>query len=193
MKKFSVVLLLGLFVLGITGAANSATIAGYTLHDNAFVDEVLDYAYTYNAGYIVGSDVDYSAAVQGGGWIRVGFTDNVLENFAGADVVFFEVSAPNGGPESLAVSLSVGGDTVQVDPVDSGFFAPGGGKIHVGTLDLTDLGLSLGETIDSLVIYSAGEQTPDVAAVAGMATPIPSTLLLLASGLTGMAVWRRRS
>ena len=141
-----------------------------------------------------------------GAYVELGFTDNTVVNGPGPDLALFELGFPN----SLEVSLTIGGITQEYLAIDTGFDAAGF-NLNVALVDLDDFGLGPNEFINRAVIglsLISEEFVPSLAVVAALnngpsGEPIPqlpdagSTLALLGLSASFLGLsnryWRARS
>ncbi|WP_195819443.1 VPLPA-CTERM sorting domain-containing protein [Roseobacter sp. MH60115] len=200
------------------GAAQAATVGPFTFNDNAFADNAS--IATTLAG-TRGPAVNPAGAADGNlstasnlndSFVEIFFTDNVLVNGPGFDIVIFVNSNNN------VIRLSTGPDTnsptrdtgvsfdfisVSAEGNTSGFGIVG------GRIDLSDLGFADGaEVTDGLFLSRGGVFTTvwDVAALNSRdvvidpdpdpdpnVVPLPAGLSLLLGALGVLGVLRRRS
>jgi hypothetical protein len=139
--------------------------------------------------------------------LEILFTDNMLLNGPGIDLVIFEKSGALGAgtpdpTERFEVTVFNGSEfppLVSFDPVDTGIpWTEGGLNLFVVEIDVSDFGVPAGATtqrvriglVDNLVHRSADPTA--LGALNSVPIPEPSTALLLAFGLVGPAMGRRR-
>jgi hypothetical protein len=162
MKRLSLFLYAIVLVFGVVGISNATTeLAGITFDDNAFVDTVISYYLGPGASPdpsgIIGSNLATTVDFfNPGEYVEVGFTDNFVVNGAGYDLTVFEA----GAPELMGVSLTVSSSVITVLSVDTGYTAPPpGGQVNVAFIDLSDLGIPMGQRISSeQVLNSVGSE-----------------------------------
>jgi hypothetical protein len=159
-------------------------------------------AATSFAGALTGSDVTQCVNVEGGGngVVEVQFTNNVVLNGSGTDLVIFEVSGPQ--PPGVAdpaerFEVSVFDGTafsafVAFDPVATGFHTPDPTlDIFAVQIDLSAFGLAAGAVVDRFRLHlfdnGLGSKGADIAALgalsSGPSVPEPSVVLLLMAAL----------
>jgi len=154
-----------------------------------------------------GSDTTQCVNVSGGGdgIVEVQFTDNLVQNGAGTDLVIFEVSGPqppgtSDPAEHFEVSVFNGtafSAFVGSDPVATGFGTPDTTlEIFAVQIDLSSFGIAPGALVDRVRLHlfnnGLGSKGGDIAAVGALnSVPEPSTATLLTLGLLGLAMRRR--
>ena len=212
--------LLCFFVLALFTFNSSAVISvgGFTFDDDAFADTLISSFGSFTVGggaasvedAVVGSDVsDFAFSFTPGAFLQVGFTDNVIINGAGDDLVIFEL----GVPDVVELSLTLGGTQVSKLLTDTGLNA-GGFNLDAAAWDLgADFGLAPGATVSSLVLeidtVTGGSTVPSVTAIGalnsvvpggggpggggGAAVPEPSTYAMMILGLAGLGYYKRRN
>ena len=176
-------------------------IQGFTFDDTAFVDTVVS-----TSGSVSFSGSDLLSSISGTDLftrihiptdptfhVELGFTDNLVINGPGVDLVLFELARP----EDFAASLSISGSSIFV-PTTAGCCRSDGLGLNIALIDLSDLGVSVGDTIDSIVLMTGKFGSgPDLAVVGALnsvavSIPEPSTLTLFATGLAGLGFMMRR-
>jgi len=205
-KIFALMIVLVLF-LGISQVeADAITLAGLTFDDNTFADIVIS---TSGDISFVGDNLENTVIGNNlNTYIRVpteprtgislhvelSFTDNTIFNRTGYDLALFELFRL----DDFLISLTVDGPTLFLESSSSDFVNDGGFGINLALLDLDDLGIPSGGVIDSIVIArglaGAGPELASAGALNSQSTPFPepATILLLGSGLIGLAGFRRK-
>ena len=203
----SVASLILVSALGI-GQANAAPviIAGINVDSQNFVDALLGEsttgAWSTEGGPLATSVTDLTANTWAfsnadSAYLHLGFTDNVLVNGPGDDLVIWEV----GTPDNFGMSLTVGGASVTVVSVASGLNECGGFGCNIAYLNLDDLGVAAGAAVTSLVFnmgfpFANTSASPTLGAAAALnsrSVPEPGSVLLLLGALSALALRRRRA
>lgn len=193
------------------GGLHAATVGSFTFDDNAWADNAVVALTTGGtrgpAQNPAGAgDGDLSTASNlNDSFVEIFFTDNVLVNGAGADLVIFS------GTNNNVIRLSTAADTnAATFTGGTSFIAandPGntsGFSLNGAAIDLSDLGFADGAEITSGLFLSRGGVFTTVWDVAALnsrnavttqpgAVPLPAGLPLLLGGLGLMAVLRRRA
>lgn len=173
-------------------------VAGITFEDNAFTDRIMstDFTGLYSAcngysastleeallgpelntwfdyGYhdmVPGEDGDYNSSAPPYQYIELGFTDNVVVNGPGADLVIFELGTPNSirvalNKQSIQNAYEPGSVVVDVDaaylPVRQYSACD---SVTAAYVDLSDLGVAPGDSVYRVFISSPLMENGDVA------------------------------
>ncbi|MBB4658822.1 hypothetical protein [Parvularcula dongshanensis] len=198
-------------VCGMIGMAQAAEVTLkldlgiLTIDDSQFANTAAFVGSDRDASDVVDLDLTTSEPVYPGTDLSVGFTDNVLFNGDGYDLLVFEefVFVDDGLsilPERM--SATVGGQTQAGDFLG---LALGVGVIDLATtyvygFDLSDFGIGPGTTVFGDVLLSSLGLSPDVTEVLALnsfdasAVPVPAAALLFAPvALGGMALRRKKA
>ena len=214
---------LTLFALTLFTLNSSAviTVGGFNFDDNAFADTLISSSGIFTVGggatsveeAVVGSDLsDFAFSFSPGAFLEIGFTDNVIINDAGADLVIFEL----GVQDKVQLSLTLGGTKVSKMLTNTGLSA-GMFSLNAAAWDLgTDFGLSPGDSVSSLVLgvdtittTISSMTVPSITGIGalnsaapgsgnpvgnsgGAAVPEPSTYAMMVLGLAGLGIYKRR-
>ncbi len=160
---------------------------------------------------LVGSSISdsFNTGDSGGGIVEVLFTDNLIVNGAGADLVLFELSGdqPAGTPdprEIFEISIFNGvsfSSFVTVTPVATGFPDPADITLDVFAIqvDLSSFGIAFGGTTSRVRLHiwnaNLGSKSADLTALGALnslSVPEPSSAVTLAIELGALAIIRRR-
>lgn len=188
-------------------AAETITVGGIEFATNAFADTVLATVPRLGLTFPTSqplvtaiADSDPGDGVDlAGGYVLMGFVDNVAFNGDGNDLALFQA----GGAEGFRVALDFDGLTdpdarVLVPTTPTGFVDQYGENINVGYVDLSDLGVADGQSITSIAIASnlddvivSGADLTAVGALHVTAEPPPPPGVLAndAGDPTLMAFW----
>lgn len=171
--------------------AQQVTVAGRVFSSAAFPDVVLtsspSFRWASPPGLLPSSfqeavtDVDPRTYVEATdfspAFIELGFSSAAAYNDDGPDLYFYEIAAAgDGAGEAFQVALSSSGPFVSVPTLtstgiefeqeDSGGVERGPAEVFEGQLDLSDLGVAMGETVDRLYIVVTQPSGPDLGLVA---------------------------
>ena len=231
-KYISTILFAGL-VLG-SQVTMAAIVGGIEFDDNAYVDTLIGSSFNcttdpspvcsfFDQGNIqINSETDLADVLtdtnvatgafspEAGAYVQLGFTDNLLVNGEGDDLVLFEL----GAQDSFGVSIILGDTEVTRLAnwtgyhLSSGVVTPGFGsssdlKINAVMIDLgVDFGLSPGETVTDFLVRldipggNPSDPTKPIlslaAALNSTAVPVPAAVWLFGSGLLGLVGIARR-
>lgn len=153
----------------------------YTFADDAFVDELLGTGGTVNpspaggdvATFITDTSLATAVFLGNGGFVDLAFTDNVVVNDVGADLVIFDKGALF-FPKRYDVTIEIGGTTQTFVPGNV-FFADGLTTTRAVEIDLTDFGFAAGATISTLRLsrFAGQPQSPAISGVAALSSGPP--------------------
>ena len=219
--KLNSIICLFVFALFTFNSSAVITVGGYSFDDDAFADTLISSSGTFTVipgvstleDVVVGSTLpDYAFTRSPGAYLEVGFTDNVIINSAGDDLVIFEL----GRPDVVELSLSLGGVQVSKVLTNTGL-SSGRFNLNAAAWDLgADFGLADGDSIDRLVlgvgtttITPFSNTVPSITAIGALnsaapgsgnpvggggsaAVPEPSTYAMMILGLAGLGYCKRR-
>ncbi len=189
LNKTTITSLLG--AIFFAGTANAAIVGGIDFPDNGFADSVLSTDFTGTFGYrngssaftleeavtgsnldtwmeygehdmLPGEDGDYNSTSPPTQYVELGFTDNYVFNGPGNDLVIFEYGTGN----AALVALDLQSIQDPYNPTSHAIVVEttyqDGWATNVGYIDLSDLGVALGMTIDSVFVSSALGESGEV-------------------------------
>ena len=201
MKKF-----ISLFLVVLTFSSNAAiiNIGSFSLDDSKFVDTSILAAGSSSQpmSNVIGSDFGSYATIDGSDVLSVGFTDNLVYNGLGFDILVFELAS---SVENQNLSFSLGGSLLQgtfIESVGSSTIPGATHQVNIFGYDLSDLGLSLGDMFTSSLFFSPdGNNGPDIAAIAavydsfGVVVPVsaPSSIAVIGLLLMGLSGYVKRN
>lgn len=220
MRKTVSALGLAALIAGAAPASASVVIGGYTFDVNAFADTAVSGGsgsgsiFTFSAppgglspslqSALTDKSADtgtyFSAGSTSGltAFVDLGFTDNVVVNGAGVDLVIFEEAA------AQFVRVTIGGVSLELPGIDTGIDNGWGLNINAVVVNLGDFGVAAGDTVSGMRIDLSGPMgnggtTPSILEVGalnsrtpGGTVPEPASWALAALGLLGAAATRRR-
>jgi len=187
-----------------TSAQAAVSVGGYNFNNNAFADSLLGSSgsYTTSGGSLAAvlTDTDpgtYAFSFDQGAYVDLGFTDNVVVNGAGNDLVLFELGVPD------TFNVTINGVTLTFPTVGTGFNA-GGFALNAVALNLDAFGLGAGSTINSLRLSFVNNGTVASTSLVGAlnsrdangGVPEPATWAMMITGfglVGGVLRSRRRS
>jgi len=209
MTTFNRLLACGLCCTSLAAAAQSLSIGGLTLSEQAFADTLISAqgSFSSNADSVAQALTDHrlSTWVQSptaGARVVLGFSDNLAFNGTGDDIALFEVGHEayeysQEGFDSLWVTIN--GVTRLYSTTETTTIVDDH-NVNMTRLDLSHFGLAAGATIDRIEIgldYDTRGSLPQlqlVAAIHSVAAPVPEPAhwaLLLAGGALLLARRRR--
>ncbi|MBK1989842.1 PEP-CTERM sorting domain-containing protein [Sphaerospermopsis aphanizomenoides BCCUSP55] len=178
--------------------ASAVNIAGTEYDDEDFANALLDYSgsFTTPGGDLqtVVTDQDlttYAFSFTPGAFVKLGFDTPVI-NASGADIALYDL----GIPDTFQVSLD-GVNYLSYESFDTGYDTENPTyDVNVATVDLSDFGLDLNETINEIFIkldtVSADETVPSLALVAAIRkVPEPSAMFGLLATAGFLACQRK--
>ncbi|OPY85041.1 MAG: hypothetical protein A4E72_02052 [Syntrophus sp. PtaU1.Bin208] len=198
MKRLFLVFLMMVVLSGTASA--SISVGGYTFDDNAFVDTLISSSGSFNTSGGSLSDVltdkdeaTYAFSWSSGAYVNLGFTDNLLVNGSGADLVLFETGVPD------SFSVTINSITNNYLTSYTGYSA-GGYDLNAVAINLEDFGVASNAGLSSILIGMdiVGSGTVPSLSLAGAlnssssAVPIPAAVWLFGSGLVGLLGLRRK-
>lgn len=170
-RTFKAACLAAILVILAASSSFSATILhGFTFEDDAFADVLL----SDPSGLMVSGAPDAETALTGsdtssfaysavdGSFITLGFTDNVVLNGPGADLIVFELNIITAEPIVLTINGFQSAPMAQSSAVAT---FPPDGTIHFTAWDLSDFGIAIGASVDTVTLQ--GVCTAAVSAVHG--------------------------
>ena len=186
--------------------AHAIMIAGFNFDDNAFADTAgnADTGFSLLGGAtslddaLTGSDTSTGISYFGSlpGSVDIGFTDNLIVNGIGNDLMIFEF-----GNAQDSLDLTIGGSSINTGLSTVTAFGSGLGSfpIYYWSMDLSDFGMAFGATVSALTLSNfdadgnGTSATPSViAALNSASVPEPTTFTLMGLGLVGLGLARKR-
>ena len=180
-------------------AAADVTVGGFTFEDNAFADTLIasSGSFTFVGPSLASALTDSSASTYAfsndtGAFVTLGFTDNLLVNGAGADLVLFELGIPD------PFRVTINGISATYATTNTGFTAAGF-NLNAAAIDLTLFGILSGASVTQVMLEFPNNGTRASTALVGAlnsanAVPEPSTWAMLIGGVGLMGgVMRRRA
>lgn len=197
MKKIMALTAL-LLVFSMASSAHADLIGG--LNITSFADSLISSSgtFTTSGGSVAAVLTDhdpgtYAYSSDSGAYVQLGFSHPIV-NGPGYDLALFEL----GTPDTFKLSITLGGTTIQYLSSDTGFTI-GMYNLNVATINLDDFGLSVGATVDQIVVgldvQSIYGNRPSLSLAGALnSVPVPGAVGLLGSGLLGLVgMGRRRS
>lgn len=177
-------------------ASADVNVGGFTFADNAFVDTLFgsNGAWSTATGNLTSdiTDIDagtFAFSFETAAFLEVRFIDNVAFNFAGADIVLFEVGTPD------IFDIEINGVRNQYQSVGTGEFA-GGFALNAFAIDLSDFGVANGDFITDIRLWGGlvlpGGGTVASYALIGALNPVPAPASMAMLGLGALVARRRR-
>jgi hypothetical protein len=170
-------------------------LGGITFDDTAFADELVassgEFSIIFPASLeeaVTGHDTATSASSDdAGAFLELGFTDNIVVNGTGFDLVLVE-----GGGVEDAFELTIDSVTLLVETMFTGEQTLSGANMHFGFVDLDDFGVLPGASVSSVIVGMdpPAPHRPALFAVGALNVPEPPTLSLVLVG--AIAVLRSR-
>jgi len=156
---------------------------------------------------------DYVLSFQPLSYLQLGFTDNVLRNGPGADLVLFELGlATDRLAVSLTPSLSLGSYREYQTSFTGTYFGVGmfgANRVNAAYINLSDFGVAEGAQLNSITVglypttpylgqdnrpsfTAAGALYPDPVTPSAVPAPPAIVLALMGAPFLGLATWRNR-
>lgn len=192
-------------LLGATSASATISVGGFDFNDDAFADTLTassgDFSTSGGSLADVLTDKDagtYAFSFSEGAFVELGFTDNLVINGMGNDLVLFELGVAD------PLTVTIGGVTLEVLTAATGFSA-GGFSLNAIALDLDLFGIADGGSISSLrLAFPINQESGTVSSTSlvgalnsqsitgGVPEPTTWAMLIAGFGLVGAAARRRR-
>ena len=204
MKKLHLITLLATAVASFSASKAAIIIGGFSFDDNAFADTLISSSgtFTTSGGTLNSVLTDknpgtFAYSFTPSAFVELGFTDNLLVNGSGADLVLFELGDVD------ALKVSIGGVIRTYATAFTGQTA-GGFNLNAVGIDLNDFGIANGATLNSIVIgmdiENARGTVPSLSLAGALNTVAPrhsvpdsgSSIGLLLVGSLALAGMRRR-
>lgn len=194
---FTFTFLAGLFASSAHAAFIS--VGGMNIDDYKFADSVLlvSGSAPKDASNAEGFDFDQFITIDLDDVLSVGFTDNVLFNGSGFDILVFELA---GIVENSSLSLLFGGSEVSGTFLSTDRSLGTQFQVNIFGFDLSDFGIGIGEYLLDPLFLSPINNNPDIAAIAAINSitseqykvPTPTTASMMLFLLVAIAFRAKR-
>ena len=181
-----------------TAHGASVTVGSFTFDSTSFADQGSPaLGQINNAGGIADQRFDtFASSFNGGEVLSFEFTDNVLVNGDGYDLLVFELD----GADRTRLSLFFGGPALIGDLIETVLASDtplSSSPINIFGFDLSRLGVGDGQAVTGSLFLGAVDATAEVAEIAALngsvsQVPLPAALPLLAAALGGLGLLSSR-
>lgn len=190
-------------------AAQALEVGGLSLSEAGFADTLLaaSGSYTTSAGSLAQALTDHSLSTWAqsgspGAYVVLGFTDHLVVNGVGNDIVLFERGheAYEYSQEGFdSFNITINGHTRTYFTTETTTIVDDH-NVNMTSLDLSFFGIAEGATVDRIQIgmdFATRDSLPQlmlVAAIHSVAAPVPepAAWALWLAGAGGLVAWRRR-
>lgn len=188
-------------IMSIKANAAVISVGGFNINDYQFADSVVLVSGTAPkpASNAQGFNFNSFITIDQTDMLSIGFTDNVLFNGTGIDILIFELA---GVVENSLLSLTMGGSQVSGTFLGTDNTLGTTFQINIFGFDLSDFGVGAGQFVLSNLFLSPLSNDPDIAAIAAInslsseevnSVPVPAPVGFMGLMLIALVLRSRKS